>query len=85
MKTVKSRPRAVSQRARIRTKLLAMAGDVTLDDRKAAVKKFKKSMVTVMTYLKGEVLNNDLGLDLILFFKARIEDRETKMKTYADA
>lgn len=85
MKTIKSRPRAASQRARIRAKLLAMAPDVTLEDRKVGVKKFKKSMVTVMTYLKGEVLNNDLGLELILFFTDRIAERERKIKSYANS
>lgn len=69
------------QRIRIGKNMQKIAGDVTSADRTACVKKFKISYVTVSNYLKGGVTNNDLGLEMIAFFKERIAVRETKLKS----
>lgn len=46
--------------------------EVLLKDRQAAATEFKLTTTAVKKYLKGDIVNADLALDLLLFFKQRL-------------
>lgn len=64
-----------AQREKISAMLKSLAPEITAADRKAAAKYLMCTPPTIHSYLRGIVLNNDLGLDMIRFFKSKIEKR----------
>lgn len=67
------------QRTTIQSTLLAMAPNVTPDDRKLLAKVLGVTKPTISNYLRGKVQNNDRGLQMIEILKARIQQRESKI------
>lgn len=82
-RTSKKAPRKVvlnTQKDRVRRAILAIAGDVTMEDRKACERALKVSSMTISNYLKGNVLNSDLGLQILTVLRGRIDSREIQLK-----
>lgn len=69
-----------SQLEQANTLLKELSVNVTTSDRKAAqVKRNGYSRFTIGTYLKGEGKDLDIALDLLKFFRKRIEDRDREL------
>jgi hypothetical protein len=66
----------VTQSEKLSNALKTLKPDVTREDRKTAEDKFKISNATISRYLSGDVRDNDLAADLILFFRGKIEKRD---------
>jgi hypothetical protein len=64
--------------------LMKIAPDVQAEDRRAAMQEFGKSYVTIGRYLKGEVANLVLGINLLSFFKRLIEMRTCRLEELSD-
>jgi hypothetical protein len=54
--------------------------EVNAGDRKAAMKQFSVSYVTIGRYLKGQVANLEFGFQLQAFLRKRLRKRLTAMK-----
>ena len=63
-----------SQLERSADTLVAMAPSITTLDKQEAIKEY--SEFTVYQYLRGQGKNLDTAIDLIQFFRKRIEGRE---------
>ncbi len=70
-----------AQRIQLAQALIRLAPDVTPKDRKECAKKLKISKVTVCYYLAGKVGKSDVGIEMLEFFKSRIESRQQEIKT----
>lgn len=80
-KTVKKNGlRARTQRDRISEHLLRLAPNVTVLDRRMLIEQIPVTKQTLTGYLKGNVMNNDLGLSILVFIKERIDKRESQLK-----
>ena len=61
------------------TVLTELARHVTADDRKAAINEFGYNRMTIRYYLKGQVNDIDIAMNMIRFFRKRIEERENEL------
>lgn len=68
-----------TQSERLSIELQKINPDVTAKDREAASKKLKFSKMTISRYLNGNVLDNDTAASLLVFFRARISEREKSL------
>lgn len=55
--------------------LIRLSANVTTKDRAAAMKHFALSRITIGAYLKGEGKDLDTAIELIKYFKKRIDER----------
>lgn len=60
-------------------KLKKIAPQVTAQDRKDAMTKFKKSYVTISRYLTGKAGEIETGLNLLKFFDTAIKKRTDEL------
>jgi hypothetical protein len=65
----------LTQKDRFAEELLSIAPDVTENDRKVFMKKYKKGVTMVSNYLNGKVANVDTAAQMLLFFRGEIEKR----------
>lgn len=75
METVKKE----TQVERIGNALIAIKVNVTKDDRKAYVEQTKRTEQIIVRYLKGEVRNTTIGLEMLEFFQNCIAERDVKI------
>jgi hypothetical protein len=69
-----------SQRIQLIQAFIKIAPDVTAKDRTECAKKLKISKVTICYYLAGKVSNNDKAIQVLEFFKQRIENRQQEIQ-----
>lgn len=63
--------------------LKKLCEDVSADDRKEAVYELKVSIVTISTYLSGQVKDLDTAVRMIKFFHNRIKERDEFLRQCA--
>ena len=68
-----------SQVERIAKALIALKVDVTKEDRKAYVEQKKRTEQIIVRYLKGDVRNPTIGLEMLEFFTKCISERDLKI------
>lgn len=56
--------------------LLSISTDVTEKDRKEYMRKFNRGATTVSNYLNGKVADADTAAQMLVFFRARIAERD---------
>lgn len=68
-----------AQRVQIAQEFIRIAPNITAKDRTECAKKLKISKITICYYLGGKITNNDRALEVLEFFKARIETRQQEI------
>jgi len=68
-----------TQAERLSQQLMIIKTDVTAQDRLDAIKELGYSKPTISRYLNGYVLDNDTAATLLVFFRARISEREKSL------
>lgn len=68
-----------AQRVQIAQEFIRIAPNITARDRTECAKKLNISKITICYYLGGKITNNDRALEVLEFFKARIENRQQEI------
>lgn len=68
-----------TQAERLGAELLKLKADVTAQDRIDAQAELSRTKATVSKYLNGTVLDNDMAVKMIEFFKKKIAARDEKV------
>lgn len=66
----------ISQKDRISKLLMELNTKITESDRDDFFKKKNISKVTISNYMNGKGSNIDTAMEMLLFFRKKIEDRE---------
>lgn len=68
-----------AQRVQIAQEFIRIAPNITAKDRTECAKKLSISKITICYYLGGKITNNDRALEVLEFFKSRIEIRQQEI------
>ena len=66
----------LSAKERLGRELKSISEDVSINDKIAFMQEFGKKKSTVSDYLRGHVLNIDVAMEMLLFFRKKIQERE---------
>ena len=69
-----------TQADKISDKLIAIAVNVTANDRQKLQEETNLSRVTIAKYLRGEIADIETGLGILLFLNAIIEERDRQIE-----
>lgn len=71
----------LSQKDRLAQELISINADITTSDRKDYINDRNVTRTMLTNYMHGKVGNADRALDMLLFFRDRISQREKAMKS----
>lgn len=78
---MQTKVKTLTQKDRFAEELLSISADVTENDRKEFMKKYKKGTTMVSNYLNGKVANVDIAATMLLFFRGKIEKRNQVLQS----